>query len=68
MNTLDYYNRQKEVWEDKEIQELKNEYENNKLTISEIADIHRRTPGSISCKLKAIGAIYHSSLCRCYFE
>jgi hypothetical protein len=66
MNSLEYYNRQKESWEDNEIQQLKSEYEIKEMTISEIADIHHRTPGSISYKLKGIGIITHNTLARGY--
>lgn len=51
MNRLEYYNRQNHSWDENEIQSLKSEYE-KEMTISEIADIHHRTPGSISYKLK----------------
>ena len=68
MNKLDYYNRQKEVWDEKELCDIKNEYEIRELTISEIADIHRRTPGSISFKLKNLGIITHNTLSRGYLE
>ena len=66
MNSLEYYNRQKDSWEDNEIQQLKSEYEIKEMTISEIADIHHRTPGSISYKLKGIGIITHNTLARGY--
>lgn len=68
MNKLDYYNRQKEVWDEKELCDIKNEYETSELTISQIADIHRRTPGSISYKLKNLGIITHNTLSRGYLE
>lgn len=68
MNLLEYYTRQKEIWSDKEIQDIRNEYETNEMTISQIADIHRRTPGSISYKLKNLGLITHNTLSRGYVE
>ena len=68
MNPLHYYNRQKEYWGDKELQEIRNEYEANEMTISQIADIHRRTPGSISYKLKSLGIIDHNTQARGYDE
>jgi len=68
MNTLDYYNRQKEVWDEKELCDIKNEYETKELSISQIADIHRRTPGSISYKLKNLGIITHNTLSKGYLE
>jgi isopenicillin N synthase-like dioxygenase len=68
MNKLDYYNRQKEMWDEKELSDIKNEYETKELTISQIGDIHHRTPGSISYKLKNLGIITHSTLSRGYLE
>ena len=68
MNSIEYYNRQKEYWRDNEVNRLKSEYETQQLTISEIADIHRRTPGSISYKLKNIGLITHNTLSRGYLD
>lgn len=68
MNKLDYYNRQKDMWDEKELCDIKNEYETRELTISQIADIHRRTPGSISYKLKNLGIITHNALSRGYLE
>lgn len=68
MNKLEYYNRQKEDWNATEIDEIRNQYESMGMTISEIADIHRRTPGSISYKLKNIGLITHNTHARGYLD
>jgi hypothetical protein len=68
MNGLEYYNRQKENWTDKELQDIRNEYETNEMTISQIAYIHHRTPGSISYKLKNMGIISHNTFSRGYLE
>ena len=68
MNRLEYYNRQKEQWEMKEIDDLKREYLTNQLSVSEIADIHRRTPGAIACRLKNINVIVAHTLARGYSE
>ena len=68
MNSLSYYNRQKDSWEEGEIQSLKLEYTTNAMTISEIGDIHHRTPGSISYKLKNIGLITHNTMAHGYTE
>ena len=67
MNRLEYYNRQKDSWDENEIQSLKDEYE-KEMTISEIADIHHRTPGSISYKLKNMKLIMHNTQSRGYNE
>ena len=68
MNGLEYYNRQNENWSDKELQDIRTEYETNEMTISQIADIHNRTPGSISYKLKNLGIITHNTLSRGYLD
>lgn len=68
MNRLVYYNRQKEYWSEKELQDIRTEYETNEMTISAIADIHHRTPGSISYKLKNLGLITHSTESRGYLD
>jgi len=68
MNGLEYYNRQKDYYSDKELQDIRTEYETNEMTISQIADIHHRTPGSISYKLKNLGLITHNTLSRGYLE
>jgi hypothetical protein len=68
MNKLEYYSRQKDSWGEEELSQLKEEYETKEMTVSEIADIHRRTPGSISYKLKNLGIIIHNTLSRGYSE
>lgn len=56
------------MWDEKEISDMKNEYEIKELTISQMADIHHRTPGSIAYKLKSIGIITNNKLSRGYSE
>jgi hypothetical protein len=68
MNTLDYYNRQKDIWDDKELENIRTEYETNGMNIIQIADIHRRTPGSIAYKIKNLGIISCHSLAKGYFD
>ena len=68
MNSLEYYNRQKEVWNENELCDIRNEYDVKEMTISQIADIHRRTPGSISYKLKSLGLITQNTASRGYLE
>jgi len=68
MNRLEYYDRQQESWEKEEVISLTTEYEEKELSIRNIADIHRRTPGSISYKLKSMGLITHTALSRGYME
>jgi hypothetical protein len=68
MNTLDYYNRQKDAWDAKEIEDLISEYNIKQMTISQIADNHYRTPGVISYKLKNLGIITNNTYSRGYVE
>ena len=68
MNEPEYYNRQKAVWDENELQTIRNQYENDKMNISEIADAHFRTPGSIAYKLKNMKLITHNTLARGYLE
>jgi polyhydroxyalkanoate synthesis regulator phasin len=68
MNTVEYYNRQKELWSDTELQEIRTEYQDKEMTISEMGNIHRRTPGSISYKLKNLGLITNNNQARGYDE
>jgi hypothetical protein len=51
MNKLEYYVNQKEKWNEPETSDLIHEYNTSELTISQIGDIHKRTPGSIAFKL-----------------
>ena len=68
MNRLEYYNRQKISWEDSEIQDIRREYVDGQMTISQIGDLHRRTPGSISYALKRIDVIADTTLARGYSD
>ena len=68
MNNLEYYSRQKENWETKELEDLKKEYLIKKLDICKIGDIHRRTPGSIAYRLRIIGIIEDHILANGYTE
>ena len=68
MNTVEYYDRQKEFWGDNEVQEIRTEYQVKEMTISQIADIHHRTPGSISYKLIKFGIIANNKQARGYDE
>ena len=67
MNRLEFYDRQNEDWTNEELQEIKDEY-NKKMNVSEIADLHHRTPGSISFKLKKLGVIDNHMEARGYHE
>jgi hypothetical protein len=68
MNSLSYYTRQKQDWTNEELDQLKDEYETKRMTISQIGDIHRRTPGSISFKLKNLMLIKNSTEARGYSD
>jgi IS30 family transposase len=47
-----FYNRSKEPWNEEEIEQIKSLYNKEQLSIIEIANIHKRTPGTISYQLK----------------
>ena len=68
MNPLSYYNRSKMPWTEDESTQVRKEYETDLLTIIQMADIHKRTPGCISYKLKSLGLIIHNALARGYAE
>jgi hypothetical protein len=68
MNSRDYYTRQYEPWDDTEYTQLRDEYENQKLTISEIGDLHKRTPGCFSNKLIELNIIKQRVDARGYIE
>jgi len=68
MNRLEYYTRQKESWSESELQEIRTEYDSQQLTISQIGDLHRRTPGQIGYALKRIGLVTHNTKVRGYAE
>jgi hypothetical protein len=68
MNSLEFYTRQKESWTSTEIEQLRTEYETNGMNISEIADIHQRTPGSIAYKLQYMGSVTNTALVRGYAD
>ena len=52
MNPLSYYERSKTPWNEEEYSQVKKEYETDLLTIIQIADIHKRTPGCIAYALQ----------------
>lgn len=66
MNKLEFYNRQKDSWTDDENQSITEKYQTNGLDINQIADLHRRTPGSIAYKLKNLGVVSNNFNARGY--
>lgn len=64
-DTIKYYTRQKEEWLKYEVDILQKEYGEG-LSIMELGILHKRTPGSISYKLKNMGIINHNTLARGY--
>ena len=68
MNKLEYYDRRKDEWSASETEQLRMEYLYKLLTIIDIADIHKRTPGYISSKLKRMKIISSSDQARGYFD
>lgn len=66
MNKLSFYDRSKASWTPDEANAVLREYETEMLSILEIADLHRRTPGSIAYKLKSMGVISDANMARGY--
>ena len=68
MNTLSFYDRSKVPWSVEESEEVRKEYEAEMLSIIDIGNKHKRTPGCIAYKLKNLGLIVHNALSRGYTE
>ena len=69
MNPLSYYNRSKMPWTEDESTQVRKEYETDLLTIIQMADIHKRTPGCISYALQwYLKLIKHNTHARGYAE
>ena len=68
MNTFEYYDRRKDEWSISETEELRMEYLYKRFTISQIADIHRRTPGDILYKCKELNIISEYKYARGYSD
>ena len=69
MNPLSYYERSKTPWNEGEYSQVKKEYETDLLTIIQIADIHKRTPGCIAYALQwYLKLIKHNTQARGYAE
>ena len=51
---IEYYDRRKEEWSTSETEQIHIEYLYKQLTILQIANVHKRTPGDILYKLKII--------------
>ena len=59
MNSLSYYHLREEPWTDTEDLQLRTEYVDQQLDITQIADLHYKTPGQISYRLKKLGITEH---------
>ena len=59
MNSLSYYHLREEPWTDIEDLQLRTEYVDQELDITQIADLHYKTPGQISYRLKKLGITEH---------
>ena len=65
---MDYYTNSGQSWSDQEEEQLKKEYNEQKLDINEIGKIHKRTPGGIGSRLCILGIIEHRLSARGYTE
>ena len=68
MDTSQEYNLAGEPWESKEDEQLKKEYNIDKLTILEICKIHKRMPGGIISRLRRLDLIDMRHKARGYEE
>ena len=57
MEKLAYYTRLKEPWTSEEDSEIVKEYNDNNMDVSQIANLHKRTPGGIAYRLKKLEQI-----------
>lgn len=63
-----FYDRCKEPWNEEEIKEIISEYNNDQLSIIEIGNIHKRTPGTISYQLKKQNILVKNTDARGYID
>ena len=54
-NPLSYYHLRDQPWTEQEDQQLRTEYVDQSLDIIQIADLHYKTPGQVSYRLKKLG-------------
>ena len=65
---MDYYTNSGQPWSSQEEDQIKKEYNEDKLDINEIGKIHKRTPGGIGSRLCILGVIEHRLSARGYSE
>ncbi len=63
-----YYDRSKAEWTVEELEQVKKEYESDQMSIIDIGNSHKRTPGGISYRLKKLGIITNTTEARGYEE
>lgn len=63
-----FYDRSKEPWDEEEIEQIKLEYNIQQLSIIEIGNIHKRTPGTISFQLKKQNILVKNTDARGYID
>lgn len=66
--TRSFYDRSKESWNEEEIEQIKSLYNNDKLSIIEIANMQKRTPGTISYQLKKQNVFQKNTDARGYVD
>lgn len=67
MPPLSFYTRKNEPWTEDEVENLQYEYESG-FSVTEIADLHKRTPGVVAYKLKSLGLVKTVTAVRGYKE
>jgi len=68
MQPKSYYDRSGHPWTEEEDSQLENEYTIDNLTIIQIGDIHKRTPGGITWQLKRLKLLNNNVEARGYQE
>lgn len=63
-----FYDRSKEPWDEEEIEQIKLEYNIKQLSIIEIGNIHKRTPGTIAFRLKKHNILAKNTDARGYID
>lgn len=57
MNQLSYYNKMHLPWTDEELTMIQQQYNEQGMDVIQIGNIHYKTPGQVSYRLKQIGAV-----------
>lgn len=68
MNSLSYYDRIHYPWTDEELAAIRQQYNEQKMDVIQMGNIHRKTPGQVAYRLKQIGVVSKDDVVRGYIE